>query len=231
MLNSDYILNLKQNIFDNDWQSGRDYEVGAVVVYNGGLYKCITANYDYTFDSTHWTQISGGGGGGGGGSFSVVKGVFKHTDWKYVDNREYASSHNGQPNQFPYMCLACPMYASSIANPDEVLLVDQDSFDYQNPAPILATGMMTFDNDSSYATDEARAIYNRIIHTNADCGVMPIWASEGAYDFDVDPQQQRPFPWSNVWCDKWGWEGFTIYLDYKENIPSVDIPVALIVTN
>ena len=229
MLNSDYILNLKQNIFDNDWYAGRNYEVGAVVVYNGGLYKCITANYDSTFDSSHWTQISGGGGGGGGGSFSIVSGVFKHTDWRVIDNRQYAQSHNGQPNEFPYICKCCVMDVDSIVNPDNVMLVDQDNFDYNTPPPVLAQGIMMFDNDSQYANDEARGFYNRIIHTNADLRNMPVWSED--YDSDINPQSQRPFPWGDVWFDKGGWEGFTIYLDYREDTPAVDIPVALLVTN
>lgn len=228
MLQSSVMQDFKGNIFDNDWYSGRTYAVGAVVVYNGGLYKCTTENSDYSFDPTHWQQLSGGGGGGG--SFSIVSGVFKHTDWRVIDNRQYAQSHNGQPNEFPYICKCCVMDVDSIVNPDNIMLVDQDNFDYNTPPPVLAQGIMMFDNDSQYANDEARGFYNRIIHTNADLRNMPLWYGE-EYDSDVNPQSQRPFPWGDVWSDKGGWEGFTIYLDYREDTPAVDIPVALLVTN
>lgn len=61
---SNYIGSFKKYIFDNIWTANKSYAVGVVVIYNNNIYKCTTANSDGSFDSTHWSQISGGGGGG-----------------------------------------------------------------------------------------------------------------------------------------------------------------------
>lgn len=37
-----------------DWTSGTSYSVGQLVFYDGGIYKCITANNDTTFSPEKW---------------------------------------------------------------------------------------------------------------------------------------------------------------------------------
>ena len=66
-MGSDYTNKLKSTNFDHNWTSGRTYEVGAVVVYNGTLLQCKTQNSDITFDASHWDTLSSGGGSSGGG--------------------------------------------------------------------------------------------------------------------------------------------------------------------
>lgn len=56
--NANYTIScLNRYLFDPTWTSGRLYSVGAVVVYNNKLYRCITECNDTTFDSNNWTLI------------------------------------------------------------------------------------------------------------------------------------------------------------------------------
>lgn len=41
------------------WESGYNYSVGDVIIYNNTLYICKIANADSTFDPTKWQSISG----------------------------------------------------------------------------------------------------------------------------------------------------------------------------
>jgi len=50
----------------SNWYSGRQYEVGDIVLYTDNiLYSCKTANDDATFNPAKWTAISNGAAGGG----------------------------------------------------------------------------------------------------------------------------------------------------------------------
>ena len=75
VLSSNFVLDLRKNIFDNEWIANRPYMAGTVVIYNNELYKAIQNTSSATFDATKWTKLSSGSGGGGigGTNFEIWK--------------------------------------------------------------------------------------------------------------------------------------------------------------
>ena len=74
VLSSNFVLDLKKNIFDNEWIANRPYAAGTVVIYNNELYKAVQNTSSATFDATKWTKLSSGSGGGiGGTNFEIWK--------------------------------------------------------------------------------------------------------------------------------------------------------------
>ena len=74
VLSSNFVLDLKKNIFDNEWIANRPYMAGTVVIYNNELYKAIQNTSSATFDTTKWTKLSSGSDGGiGGTNFEIWK--------------------------------------------------------------------------------------------------------------------------------------------------------------
>lgn len=59
------------------WVAGTSYSVGSLVMYNGALYKCTTANSSATWNPSYWTPTNAvsEGGGGGGGSYTGGEGI------------------------------------------------------------------------------------------------------------------------------------------------------------
>lgn len=47
-----------QSQYNIDWAANKNYSIGSFVIYNHGLYRCITSNTDSVWTSSHWDTIS-----------------------------------------------------------------------------------------------------------------------------------------------------------------------------
>ena len=94
----------------SNWGSNAEYDVGDLVIYQGFLYKCNTANNDSTFTESKWNAISRDG----------------VTDW--ASNTEYAKDQLVMYNGELYICLVNHTSGADLLN-DETRIPFYVSFD------------------------------------------------------------------------------------------------------
>ena len=66
------IMSVKDGTPIYTWESGHSYIVNDLVIYGDGLYRCIKANSDTSFNRANWVSI-GGGGGSADGNYNIVQ--------------------------------------------------------------------------------------------------------------------------------------------------------------
>lgn len=83
--------------FADEYDDTATYDVGDIVVYEGGLYKCITAvSVAESFDSTKWTKGTAADFFGGGGSDVAVNGNFGGISTLKIVNGVLSNISSGQ---------------------------------------------------------------------------------------------------------------------------------------